>query len=92
MDVHPLTPTLSPVRQRWFVAGLLLFFVAVSVQYSFKVLDGDRENRSAYLRWREQILEFQDGVKCGPPRHGPGEGALLEAYRSVGMQVELRSD
>jgi len=35
------------------------------------------------------LVELNEGVRCGPPRHGPAEGALLEAYRSVGLAVEL---
>ena len=31
------------------------------------------------------LVELQDGVRCGPPRRGPAEGALREAYRSVGL-------
>jgi len=31
------------------------------------------------------LVELHDGVHCGPPRRGPAEGALLEAYRSVGV-------
>src|SRR5438874_7599816 len=63
MDAHALPPTFSAARQRWFAAGLLLFFVALSVQYSCKVLDADHNNRSAFQRWREQILLFaEDGV------------------------------
>lgn len=27
------------------------------------------------------LVEMEDGVVCGPPKHGPAEGALLEAYR-----------
>jgi alpha-1,2-mannosyltransferase len=50
------------LQQRWFVLGLSLIFVLLSVQYSGKVLDSHRSNRSAFLRWRDQILELQDGV------------------------------
>jgi N-acetylglucosamine kinase len=47
---------------------------------------------SAYLLENFRMLvELADGVKCGPPLHGPAEGALLEAYRSVGLDVELRT-
>jgi len=35
------------------------------------------------------LVELQDGVRCGPPRHGPAEGALLEAYRKAGLEVAL---
>ena len=43
--------------QRWFVLGLLLFFVAVSVVYSAKVV----RDKSAIVRWHEQLKEFKDG-------------------------------
>jgi len=29
------------------------------------------------------LVEMADGVRCGPPKHGPAVGALLEAYRLV---------
>jgi hypothetical protein len=61
--MHP--PTLA--RPLWsvrglFVAGVLLFFTLLSVQYSFKVLDHQRDNRSAILRWRDQILDLNHGI------------------------------
>jgi N-acetylglucosamine kinase len=59
---------------------------AVEVAYIGGVFES-----SLLLENFRMLVELQDGVKCGPPRHGPAEGALLEAYRSVGMQVELRS-
>jgi len=31
------------------------------------------------------LVEYTDGARCGPPWKGPAEGALREAYRSVGM-------
>ena len=34
------------------------------------------------------LVELQAGVRCGPPRRGPAEGALREAYRSVGLQSD----
>jgi N-acetylglucosamine kinase len=33
------------------------------------------------------LVELADGVQCGPPRYGPAEGALLEAYRAGGLGV-----
>jgi N-acetylglucosamine kinase-like BadF-type ATPase len=33
----------------------------------------------------KSLVELQDGVRCGPPRRGPAEGALREAYRSVAL-------
>ena len=35
------------------------------------------------------LVELEDGNRCGAPRHGPAEGALLEAYRAVGLEPEL---
>ena len=36
------------------------------------------------------LVEMEEGMRCGPPLHGPAEGALLEAYRAAGVEVELR--
>ena len=51
------------VSQRAFVLGLFGFFVAVSVQYSQKVLDARHgvQSRSAIQRWREQLLQLDSG-------------------------------
>jgi alpha-1,2-mannosyltransferase len=62
MDVISAWRSPSRSGQRWFIVGLLVVFVAVSVQYTFKILDDERDNRSAFLRWRDQILEVQQGV------------------------------
>src|SRR6266481_1010837 len=43
-------------RQRWFVAGLLVFFFLLSIQYSYKAVAG----RSAFLRWRTQIEHLDE--------------------------------
>ncbi len=45
---------------RWLIAALLLFFVALSVQYAVKASRGDGR-RSAILRWRDQLLSLQEG-------------------------------
>jgi hypothetical protein len=34
---------------------------------------------------------LKDGVRCGPPWKGPAEGALREAYRSVGLDQTVES-
>jgi N-acetylglucosamine kinase-like BadF-type ATPase len=45
---------------------------------------------SEYLRERFRMLvELEAGTRCGPPLHGPAEGALLEAYRAEGLNPEL---
>lgn len=33
------------------------------------------------------MVEMEAGNRCGPPRHGPAEGALLEAWRSAGIRL-----
>jgi hypothetical protein len=35
------------------------------------------------------LVELEPGNRCEPPRHGPAEGALLEAYRAAGLNPEL---
>jgi hypothetical protein len=47
---------------RWLLAGLVLLFVFVSVQYTVKVAGSARDNRSAFLRWRDQILDLEHGI------------------------------
>jgi hypothetical protein len=49
----------APRRQRPLVVGLCLFFLALSVPYAFKVKD---DARSAFVRWRPQILDLTAGV------------------------------
>jgi N-acetylglucosamine kinase-like BadF-type ATPase len=36
------------------------------------------------------LVESEAGTRCGPPRRGPDAGALLEAYRSAELNVQLR--
>jgi N-acetylglucosamine kinase-like BadF-type ATPase len=41
---------------------------------------------------REQfrlLLELEDGTRTAPPKYSPAAGALLEAYRAVGLYIEL---
>jgi alpha-1,2-mannosyltransferase len=57
MDAGSLS--LSASRQRWFVLGLLLFFVAVSVQYSVKTR---RDYASAIQRWHDPIRSLDQGT------------------------------
>lgn len=49
------------LRQRWFLVGLSLFFLAISLNYYFKIHATDRETRSAFKRWQSQILEIDQG-------------------------------
>jgi hypothetical protein len=95
-----ITAPLSSSPQRWIVPVLLLFFVALSVQYSFKAMEN---NRSAILRWRPQILEidqvdiYQRYTYPNPPimplilkplaSLPPLAGALCWFYLKVGMTL-----
>jgi len=36
------------------------------------------------------LVELDEGNRCGPPKYGPAEGALLEAYRAAELDPELR--
>jgi len=47
-------------------------------------IGGVFQSRIVLERFR-MLLELEDGVRCIAPKHGPPEGALLEAYRSVGV-------
>jgi hypothetical protein len=58
----------APSRPAWWTSltrrplllGLLLYFVLLSIQYGIKAASGDGTN-SAIMRWRQQLLQFQDG-------------------------------
>src|SRR5271155_2212483 len=62
MDAVAFQSRFSRLLERWFWLGLVLFFVILSVQYSFKVQDTQRDTRSAFLRWRVQILDMENGA------------------------------
>ena len=49
--------------QRWFFLALLLLFVAVSIQYSFKVLSPKQDGftRGAINRWSKQLQDMEGG-------------------------------
>jgi len=51
------------VSERGFLALLLLLFAAVSIQYTLKIVDprDGKQDRSAILRWREQLLDLDGG-------------------------------
>lgn len=99
--MHTGSPDLPKfaVRQRWFVIGLLVLFVALSIQYSIKA----QANRSAILRWRGQLHElstediYERYTYPNPPimalllgplsRLPPLIGSLTWFYLKVGMTL-----
>ncbi|MCX6628903.1 MAG: ATPase [Candidatus Solibacter sp.] len=64
------------VREELWLAGQ-----AVEIAY----IGGVFQSRILLEDFR-RLVELQEGVRCGPPRRGPAEGALREAYRSVGLE------
>jgi hypothetical protein len=58
MCTSPFSPALTRHGQRWFVAALLLLFLALSVKYSFKAV----QNRGAFSRWQPQVLDLDKGI------------------------------
>src|SRR4051812_37599844 len=77
MDAGTITLPTFAARQRWFVAGLLVFFVALSIQYSAKVLG--KEGGSAIVRWNNQLHEIAEGGNPyeGSPYPNPPIMAIL---------------
>jgi alpha-1,2-mannosyltransferase len=59
-DPNPTPANPWKSAQRWFVLGLLLLFIGESVQYTVKILD-PKGQRSAIMRWREQLLALDGG-------------------------------
>lgn len=59
-----LTPPSADVQrvQRWFLLALCLLFLALSIQYTLKVTSPQNSDRSAFLRWRNQLLDLDEGV------------------------------
>jgi N-acetylglucosamine kinase len=52
-------------------------------------IGGVFQSRQLLERFR-LLVEMEDGSRCRAPQYGPAEGALLEAYRSAGLNPELR--
>ena len=47
--------------------------------------------RSELLMERFRLLvEMENGSRCEPPVYGPAAGALLEAYRALGLRPALK--
>ena len=48
--------------RRWLVVVLLLLFGAIYVQYALKLRSSENGTRSAFLRWRTQLADLDDGI------------------------------
>jgi N-acetylglucosamine kinase-like BadF-type ATPase len=51
-------------------------------------IGGVFESRLLLERFR-MLVELDEATRCGAPRRGPAEGALLEAYRAAGLSVDV---
>jgi hypothetical protein len=56
MSMDALAKPANAARQRWFVVALLILFVGLSIQYSFKVAT----HQSAIVRWLAQLEKWDD--------------------------------
>jgi alpha-1,2-mannosyltransferase len=54
MDASSIRQLAPSVRQRWLLLGLILVFVGYSIPYAIKASN----NRSAYVRWSDQIKDL----------------------------------
>jgi alpha-1,2-mannosyltransferase len=61
MDAKILSTFSTPRARQIFLFGLVLFFLGLSIQYTIKVTGSERATRSAFLRWRNQILDLDNG-------------------------------
>ncbi|MSQ95652.1 MAG: DUF2029 domain-containing protein [Gemmataceae bacterium] len=50
------------LRQRWLVVALALFFVAIHIQFAFKMQHSEHGRRSAFLRWKTQLEDLDADV------------------------------
>lgn len=61
MNAQTFSRFWTPAKYHWFLRVVLLLFVGLSIQYVAKIHDDERDNRSAFLRWRGQILDLDLG-------------------------------
>jgi hypothetical protein len=62
MSTSTAARLLVPTRRQGFVIALLCLFVGLSVQHSLKAFAGHPPYRTAFLRWRTDILELEEGA------------------------------
>ena len=68
MAIRSLRAYLSQSTNTWFALVLLLFFIGLSVQYSFKVMQPRPDGsftRGAIDRWRAHLLAVESGDDAG---------------------------
>jgi hypothetical protein len=99
MDIGTIRRTLSTSSQRWWLLGLLLFLILLSISYGQKAV----QDRSAIVRWRPQIQQLDTvdiyqrfaypnppimALLLGPIVHlSPLAGSLCWFYIKVGLTL-----
>lgn len=83
MDAVELRTVDLDKTQKWFRMGLLAFFVLLSVQYTGKVAFSESENRSAFLRWRDQVLDLDDGTNIYDEHNYPNPPVMALLLRPL---------
>lgn len=89
MDAALRTSDAERAWARWLRAGLLLLFVAVSVQYTIKITCSERDNRSAFLRWRDQILDLSHGVNIYDEHNYPNPPIMALLFQPLAQLPPL---
>jgi len=64
-------------NQRWFIGGLTLFFLAVTISYFLKIHAVERGTRSAFTRWQNQILEIEHGADIWSKHNYPNPPIMV---------------
>lgn len=62
MSLTVVSRPLVPTRRQGFVLALFCLFVGLSVQHSLKAFGGPSPYRTAFLRWRKDILDLEAGA------------------------------
>jgi hypothetical protein len=73
------------ISERGFIAAILVLFAAVSVQYTIKTLDlrDGKQDRSAILRWREQLRSLDGGENIYASKNYPNPPIMALLLRPL---------
>ncbi|WP_020476324.1 glycosyltransferase family 87 protein [Zavarzinella formosa] len=76
----PATPPENTKAQRWFFIALMLLFVAVSIQYSMKVLTPKQDGytRGAINRWGKQLQDMEEGANIHAKYNYPNPPVMAQ--------------
>lgn len=62
MNSVTIRPGWDSVRQHWLIVAMALFFAIVYTQYALKIRHSEHNMRSAFLRWKTQLEDLDDGI------------------------------